>query len=901
MRFLAGLVLGAMVVFATLPALTFESSGAVGDGIVISEVMYNPFAPEIENEWIELWNSGPQAINICNWSLLDQDGDDLLSGDVDITFPDIDFPAGAYALVYTGQGLNSTAFVDGKAEFYMWKSSSIWSPTGDDVLLANSTNATVDFMSYGQWNGTSTDDPPADFAYTHSNASADEGFTIALTAGQFRQSIPTPLEPNGDDVFRGLLLTEVSYAPWGENEYVVIYNPLTYSVDISAWYFSDGEGVAAFPPDTIIAQGRSIIVSQNSTNFFVETLNHPDFEYTNNSADSMDMMIIGTAPGLSNGGDEAFLMNNYGRVIDAFAYGDSAYTGDGWDSGPVEALSQGKVAKRNLENDEYSDTNSSNDWTNLREYTMAQSDLPVETFAVSSGMDLFSSPDSSFGEIVKAIDLTQTTIDINVYEFTNTQLADHLYGAMARGVEVNLFLEGAPVGGINATELFIARQIVERGGHVRMMTNDEANDIHQRYSYDHAKYAIFDNHSVIVLSENWVWTGVPPPDEGGNRGWGIKVDNPQVAQYFSGLFYTDWEPRMKDSVAYDSNHDKWDDGINCTRYGWSCRPDFESARVTTAASITPVVLPEHGLSQDAILGLLADADSRVWVEQFYIYKHWGDKYLGSTTDTPNLYLEAVIEAARRGCEVRVLLDASDYNTEPDNPIDNDDTVEYVNSIAETEGLAMEAKLVNLSEHNFTKIHNKGLIADNSVLVSSINWNLNSVTKNRESGLIVENQEVADYFSEIFEFDWKDDLTPPEALFSLNESYVINSMVVFNASASSDNVGIVNYTWLLDGAVESHNQVWQMMFMTQDNHTAALIVEDAWGNSGSMSKDFSVVPVFVSNGGNETNGGNGTNGADTNGNNTDSGGDNTAIIIGLVLLAPLAVFIGILYIVRVKNK
>jgi cardiolipin synthase len=898
MRIVIGLVLGATVLFATMSALTFVSSGAPGDGVFINEVMYDPYSPEIDNEWVELWNSGTQAVNIGNWSLLDQDGDDLLLGDVDFVFPNIDFPVDAYITVHTGQGQNSTTFVDGKAEFYMWKGTAIWSPTGDDVLLANSTCATVDFMSYEQWDGTSTDGPPADFPYTHSNATADEGFSIALVDGQFRQSIPTPLEHNGEDEYVPLLITEVYYAPWGENEYVSVHNPTGSDIDVSFWYLTDGNGIVAFPADTHLASGQSMTVCQNSTNYYEEKLTYPDYEYADESSVSADMITIGTAPQYSNGGGEVFLMNNFGTQMDAFVYGDSAYTGTGWSSRPAEALSQGKVAKRNYYGI-YEDTNTSADWTNLRKFTIAQSDFPVQTFTVSDGLGLFTSPDSSFGEIVKAVNLAQSTIDINLYEFTNTALAAHLIEALGRGVKVNLFLEGAPVGGVNATEYFIARQIVENGGSIRMMTNDEANDIHQRYSYDHAKYAVFDNYSVIVMSENWVWTGVPPTGEKGNRGWGVCIDDAMLAQCLSDLFFTDWNPLMKDSVVFDPTHPKWNDGVNCSHYSSAFEPNFQAERITTAASVTPVIVPEHGLSQETVLGMLANADSRVWVEQFYIYKHWGDQATGSPAETPNVYLEAVIDAARRGCEVRVLLDASYYNTDSENPIDNDDTVEYLNSIADTEGLDMEAKLVNLPEHGFGKIHNKGMIADDSVLISSINWNLNSVTKNRELGLITENTEVADYFSEVFDHDWTDDLTPPEASFNLNDTYEVNEIVKFNASASTDNVGIVNHTWVLDGAIASYDPVWERVFLTEDNHTMVLLVGDDWANVGSASRDFSVVPIYVSNGTNGDDGNGTTDGP--NGNDTDAGGDSTALIIGLVLLAPLAVFIGILYVVRVKNK
>jgi phosphatidylserine/phosphatidylglycerophosphate/cardiolipin synthase-like enzyme len=887
MRFVKGLVLGAVIVFATISITSLKTRAAPLHDIIINEIHYDPAGLELEGEWVELRNSGNQTININNWTLSDQDGG------VDITFPYIDIPPGAYFLVHTGGGQNSTSIVDGKAEFFMWKSSSIWSPTGDDCLLANETDVTIDFVSYGQWNGSSVDDPPVDFPYTHSNASADEGFSIALASGQFRQSIPTPLEDNREDVYEPLLLTEVYYNPHGENEYMRVHNSLAYDIDISFWYLTDGEGIVAFPPGTVLSSNQSFTVAQNSTNFLDETLVIPDYEYENEHPSSMDMIIVDTTPVLANDGDEVFFKNNFGTQIDAFVYGDSDYSDLGWDSEASVKLKKGRLAKRNIE-ETYQDTNTSSDWQNLREYGIAQSDFQTETFIVNGGLEPFTSPDSSFEVISNALALAQTTIVINLYEFTNTALANKLISTLDRGVDVKLFLEGAPVGGINATELYIARQIVENGGYVRIMTNDEDNDIHQRYSYDHAKYLVIDNSTLILMSENWGWTGVPPTGKWGNRGWGIRIDDTSLAKYFADLFYTDWEPKMKDSVPFDSSHAKWNDGANYSSEGYDSPAVFESGTVNTTASVTPVIAPDTSLAQDTIFHMLANAQDTVYVEQFYIYKHWGERDTGSVNVTPNLYLEAVIDAARRGCEVKILIDASYYNTDPDDPIDNDDTVEYVNSLAESEGLNMEAKLVNMFEHDFTKIHNKGMIADDSVLISSINWNLNSVTRNREAGLIILNQDVAEYFKNVFEYDWTDDLTPPLARFNLSETYLINEMVQFNASESTDNMEIVNYTWFLDDTLASYDIVWERPFTTTGNHTADLKVSDYWGNTNTTAHDFSVVPIDEGD-----NSGPNNNGTDNN--SGQNRGDSTALIIGLVLLAPIAVFIGLLYIIRAKRR
>ncbi len=50
---------------------------------------------------------------------------------------------------------------------------------------------------------------------------------------------------------------------------------------------------------------------------------------------------------------------------------------------------------------------------------------------------------------------------------------------------------------------------------------------------------------------------------------------------------------------------------------------------------------------------------------------------------------------------------------------------------------------------------KELIVDNQfVLVSSINWNSVSPNFNREAGVIIDHQEVAQYFLTVFEDDWK---------------------------------------------------------------------------------------------------------------------------------------------------
>jgi phosphatidylserine/phosphatidylglycerophosphate/cardiolipin synthase-like enzyme len=79
---------------------------------------------------------------------------------------------------------------------------------------------------------------------------------------------------------------------------------------------------------------------------------------------------------------------------------------------------------------------------------------------------------------------------------------------------------------------------------------------------------------------------------------------------------------------------------------------------------------------------------------------------------------------------------------------------YINQVAASEHLPLEARCAELERNELEKIHNKGVVVDGKkVLVSSINWNYNSPTFNREAGVIIEQPEAARYYGAVFEDDW----------------------------------------------------------------------------------------------------------------------------------------------------
>jgi hypothetical protein len=103
-------------------------------------------------------------------------------------------------------------------------------------------------------------------------------------------------------------------------------------------------------------------------------------------------------------------------------------------------------------------------------------------------------------------------------------------------------------------------------------------------------------------------------------------------------------------------------------------------------------------------------------------------------------------------KVRILL--SNAFLDPRDPKDNTNTVAYVNDIARRERLDMEARLIRTDINGLDKIHNKGVIVDGrKVLVSSVNWSLNSPLNNREVSLLFDHQDLGNYFTDIFMLDW----------------------------------------------------------------------------------------------------------------------------------------------------
>jgi phosphatidylserine/phosphatidylglycerophosphate/cardiolipin synthase-like enzyme len=545
-----------------------------------------------------------------------------------------------------------------------------------------------------------------------------------------------------------LLITQVYYHahPNLNNEFITIYNPTNLSINISGFYLTNqplknraDQTKIVFPNNTIIQGNSFFYITQNASAYFWETGKKPDFEYSTDSLYDVLQMITTKKFTLGNNGGMVALKDWYNHTIDLVTYGEISYNTSFWKGPPIQDSGAGVILKRNFDKAGFFvDTNTSNDWLNPRKYGIGQSDFPYTNISFNGEIKTFVSPDNSFDAIVNELRKANESIYFNIYEFTNPFLSDELIGALRRNVSVNIFVEGSPVGGISDEEKYIINRIAAYGGNIRFIVNDLENDVYARYTFDHAKYLIIDNKTVIIESCNWAKTGIPVDPTYGNREWGIIIRNTTIAKYFLNVFLDDYNPLRCDSYSFEKTNllVSSDYYMDKKVYKGYYEPLFESENFAGNFSAIPVFSPDT--SYMAICNMINDAKKCIYVEQLYIYKNWDEEI--------NPFVEHLVNKSKQGVDVKIILN---YNPDYE---DTNNKCNITKQYLQENGIAVKFIYTNWSY--FTNVHNKGMIVDNkTVLISSINWNKNSVTANREAGIIIKNESIAKYYATVFLYDW----------------------------------------------------------------------------------------------------------------------------------------------------
>ncbi len=402
------------------------------------------------------------------------------------------------------------------------------------------------------------------------------------------------------------------------------------------------------------------------------------------------------------------------------------------------------------------------------------------------------SPDSSQQLLIDTFNLAKKSLTINIYEFDHEPILDALEQQIKNGRTVKLLLETEPVRGMARDGWQAAARLKKAmrakpssRSHVYLM--GKHGGAKRRFRYNHAKYVVVDHRYVLLASENFTASGHPDPGNRGNRGWSIRLDDPELAREFEKMFQGDASTKYGDVTDPD-----------VIRIPPDARPGRAREILTRAVDPVPsrdgqvedVKLVTSPGSEDDIVSLIRSADDQIEAQQMSMPLNWRDPQTAEEKEAerkakqkakregknenedededeedsslkPNPVVLAWVKAAHhKGVRVRVLLNDDKVFDPPGKPREpnkrpNFVTARTLQAIAACKNWPIEARIVDINKVGITYIHNKGYLVDKrKMLLSSINGTQNSMHNNRETALLLTGQDPVKYYRALFDWDWE---------------------------------------------------------------------------------------------------------------------------------------------------
>ena len=574
------------------------------------------------------------------------------------------------------------------------------------------------------------------------------------------------------------------YALRDMDEAFAIQNVGRATLYLYGWRVTDGEGTITLPDLTL--RPRALLwCARQAVDFEAVWGEQPACEYGDDTDPDVPN-ATGTILNLNNGGDELQLVNPLGRVADAVVFGDAGDASiDGWSGEalqpytPTNAFArEGQVFYRLFDTTSWlplSDTDARGDWAQ-------GNDDPIQGRRTAyPGWDLFAfsrpihisypqprsaqllvTPDNALTPIIEAINSAELFIYVETYELTHPMIVDALARKARAGRDVRVLLEGSPAGGLTDDSRWAAQQLAEAGARVDFIVNDVDN-AHDRYPYIHAKFIVIDGRTLILSTENFKLSSMPADtDDGetlGRRGYAVIIDDWTLPDRAMAIFADDDDRNHADIFPWQADHPQYgrpqDPGYQPPQpedlQGYRVRypQPFAIDDVSEAIEFTA---PETSLAPLLSLIEQAGPGDVILTQQLFEHPFWGPTD-SNPQDDPNVRLEALIAAARRGATVRILLDS--FFDHPYDVRSNLNTANYVNDIAADEGIDIQARLGNPAGAGLhAKVHLLALGDQRWVVLASMNGGEASNKLNREIGLALETAQGYNALAGVFMDDWK---------------------------------------------------------------------------------------------------------------------------------------------------
>jgi phosphatidylserine/phosphatidylglycerophosphate/cardiolipin synthase-like enzyme len=382
--------------------------------------------------------------------------------------------------------------------------------------------------------------------------------------------------------------------------------------------------------------------------------------------------------------------------------------------------------------------------------------MPFQTFNRDMNVTTFVSPDGSKDELWHFLGSAQDSIYVEIYGINNPYILDYIHELNNSNPSLDWkFLIGEGSLGYHSPNDYVAYNLSQHGFEVKWTSDVD-------FVYAHQKFVIIDNKTTIVQAGNWAKTSFPEDGKKANREWSIAMTDTAITDVYKSVFDDDW----KNGTYYDIS-DGTGFPLSYTQTGSAYpRPFSEAGEFSGPMNVTPFFSPDTSL--EGILYCINAA--RVTLDiQIPYFTNIGD---GGSVDQ---IIDAILAAKARGVTVRIITE-EDY-----------DFVELA-AIMIPEGIP-----VVWADATWSTLHNKGIIVDGRmVLVSSINYSDNSIENNREAGVIIEHESIAQWYLEVYDYDW--------GMGDFDEMEEVNLYWSPNIPTSTDTINVTVYAHKLNGSL-----------------------------------------------------------------------------------------------------
>ena len=388
---------------------------------------------------------------------------------------------------------------------------------------------------------------------------------------------------------------------------------------------------------------------------------------------------------------------------------------------------------------------------------------PLEPVDLTARVTTAVSPDAGLATLTKFLSGTTSSLIIGMYDFTSAEILGDFKSDLAARETLQIVLDDpAPNPTRDQTDWETVQDLKQTlGSRARIawaLTRSDHFAAQWSFPYAyHIKVIVRDNNAVWLSSGNLNNSNEPDlshPPTTEDRDWHVIIEDTSLARIFVAYLDFDYrtaaanqlpnQPAIEKAIedarakrAREANPTPPRQPKNAARAPRTRTPVVAKAFNNLSLKVTPLLTPDklpggqQGQYVTHIINLIKGAQNAIYIELQYIEASKAD---GSPYDELLQTIKNQIAAKK---DVKLIVSAN---------------------YAEKWGEKMKDEGVDLTANIYTlpNVHNKGFVVDGkTVVISSQNFSPSGVYENRDAGLILESEDIAQYFAPIFDADWRD--------------------------------------------------------------------------------------------------------------------------------------------------